>query len=435
MMKLFSKIKDSSLFRNSFIYIFCDGLNKAIPFLLLPFITHFLTPSDYGVVTNYNVFVQILMVFCYSTTAASLPVMYYKLNQFERKRYVSNMLCLNVAITIFCLCVVVVMSNYIAGFLNFNLIIQVSAIVLVLFSGITNLNMVLWRCEERPVYFGLYQILQSVFKVLMAVVLVIILLLGWRGRICSMFISNVFFGILSLYILLRRDYFNFKLDKLYLSQIVLFSLPLIPHALSFWLKSGVDKILLSNLSGLEANGLYSVAITWGGIVTMFFMAFNNAYAPFLYKKLASFDADKSGNLYMDKVKLVKMIYFSFIVMLFFVLFIYILSFVLIRIIYDSSYYASVIYLPWVMIAQFFYGGYLMFVCFIHYALKTKVLGMITFSLTFIQILLSYLLILKFGSIGVAISSAVVNALIFIFVAIYAMKVYRLPWLFFYYNRI
>lgn len=435
MMKLLSKITTSSLIRNSFLYVLCDGINKVIPFLLLPFITHYLTPSDYGIVTNYNVLVQILSVFCYSTTAASLPVMYYKLSQFDRKRYVTNMLYFNIVLVIICLIVIVLMSRYIAGFLNFSFIVQVSAVILVLFSGITNLNMVLWRCEEQPIQFGLYQISQSFFKVVMTIILVIVYLFGWHGQIYSMFISNVLFGILSFYILFRRGYLNFQLDKSFLRQIMLFSLPLIPHALSFWLKSGVDKILLSNMSGLEANGLYSVAITWGGIVTMFFVAFNNAYAPFLYKKLASFDVDNSDVLYLDKIKLVKMIYSSFIFMFFFVLFVYILSSLLIRVIYDSSYYESIVYLPWVMIAQFFYGGYLMFVCFIHYMLKTKVLGVMTFSITVFQVLLSYLLILKFGSIGVAISSAVANIFIFIFVAIYAMKVYSLPWLFFCFNKI
>ena len=56
------KISSSSVIRNSFIYVFCDGLNKAIPFLLLPFITHYLTPADYGIVTNYNVLVQLISV-------------------------------------------------------------------------------------------------------------------------------------------------------------------------------------------------------------------------------------------------------------------------------------------------------------------------------------------------------------------------------------
>ena len=41
-----NRILGSSLVRNSFVYVVCDGINKAIPFLLLPFITYYLTPGD-----------------------------------------------------------------------------------------------------------------------------------------------------------------------------------------------------------------------------------------------------------------------------------------------------------------------------------------------------------------------------------------------------
>lgn len=44
--------------------------------------------------------------------------------------------------------------------------------------------------------------------------------------------------------------------------------------------------MLTEMCGLSENGLYSVAMTWGAIVTMFLTSFNNAYAPYLYKKLS-----------------------------------------------------------------------------------------------------------------------------------------------------
>ena len=91
---MFKRFTSSSLFKNTFVYVFCDGINRAIPFLLLPFITHYLTPADYGVVTNFNVYVQILSVF-YFSTAGALPVMFYKLEKGELKRYVFNMIMLN----------------------------------------------------------------------------------------------------------------------------------------------------------------------------------------------------------------------------------------------------------------------------------------------------------------------------------------------------
>ena len=199
-----------------------------------------------------------------------------------------------------------------------------------------------------------------------------------------------------------------------------------PHALSFWFKSGVDKIYLTNMCSLADNGYYSVALTWGAIVTMFLVSFNNAYAPSLYRKLALFDQNKSGTV-KEQVRLVKFIWISLVVTFFFVVVCYLLSVLLIHIMYPSSYFDSLYFLPWVMLGQFFSGCYLMFVCFAHYTFKTKGLGALTFSWSVVQIGLSYLLIVKMGAIGSAVSAAVVSALTFVSVAWYAMHVYKLPW--------
>lgn len=59
----------SSLFKNSSIYIITDGISQAIPFLLLPLISHYLSPADYGIITNFNVLFAILSIICFMTTA------------------------------------------------------------------------------------------------------------------------------------------------------------------------------------------------------------------------------------------------------------------------------------------------------------------------------------------------------------------------------
>ena len=245
----------------------------------------------------------------------------------------------------------------------------------------------IWRCEEKPFKFGFYQISQTALNAFSTIVFVIIMLLGWQGRVYSMMFATIVFGIISLGILYKRGYLSFTVSKEYVRSTLFYALPIIPHALSFWFRSGADKIMLTEMCGLSENGLYSVAMTWGAIVTMFLTSFNNAYAPYLYKKLSFFDKDRKGTLVEQKH--------------------------LVRLIWRSIFFLS--------------GCYLMFVCFIHYTFKTKCLGMITFSLSLFQIGMSFLLIKCIGAVGAAISSAIVEAIIFLLIAQYAMKVYKLPW--------
>jgi len=286
--------------------------------------------------------------------------------------------------------------------------------------------MILWRCEERPIAFGTYQISQSALNAITTIIFVISMLLGWKGRVYSMMCAAIIFGAISLFILHKRGYIDFRLRKKFITQTVLFALPIIPHALSFWFRGGVEKILLSNMCGLSENGLYSVALTWGAVVTMFFTAFNNAYAPFLYKKLAFFDKDKNGTLEQQK-KLVQLIKICLWGTGAFVVISYFVSIIMIKAIYPDDYWASINYLPWVMLAQLFQGCYLMFVCFTHYTFKTKQLGIITFSWSLIACALAWLGIKFWGAVGVSIASAIVSFAIFVSVTILAMKVYSLPW--------
>lgn len=426
MTALFKHLSSSSLLKNTFVYIFCDGINRALPFLLLPFITHYLTPSDYGVVTNFNVYVQILSVFCYATTAGALPVMYYKLDKSEIKQYIFNMLLLNTYGTLMCMLIMLISFVWVEHVLNISLIFQLLALLVVWFAGITNVNMLLWRCEEKPLSFGIYQISQSVVNALSTILFVIILSLGWKGRVYSMAIATIIFGLISIYVLYKRQYLDVKINRYYQKQMLVYALPLVPHVLSFWFKSGVDKVMLTNMCSLAANGLYSVSMTWGSIVSMFLVSFNNAYSPYLYKKLARFDADREGTK-EEQRKLVRLIGYSFIVILAFILIIWGISVYLIQVIYAPAYHASLEYLPWVMLGQFFYGGYQMFVCFIHYTLKTKLLGTITFSWSVIQIGITYILISWIGAVGAAVSATIVSIATFVCVTAYAMKVYSLPW--------
>ena len=70
-----------ALVKDTLIYVVADGVNKAIPFLILPIIVRYLTPEDYGVITNYAVWAQILAVFVYGAAQGSIPVNYFKLSK------------------------------------------------------------------------------------------------------------------------------------------------------------------------------------------------------------------------------------------------------------------------------------------------------------------------------------------------------------------
>ncbi len=63
-MKLFNQnIISSTLLKNTAIYTLTTIINSAIPFLLIPILTRYLNPSDYGIISVYTVIVAIVSPF------------------------------------------------------------------------------------------------------------------------------------------------------------------------------------------------------------------------------------------------------------------------------------------------------------------------------------------------------------------------------------
>lgn len=421
---MFKSIIKSSLFKQSSIYLITEGINKAIPFLILPVISYYLTPSDYGVLTNYNVITQIFAIFCYSVTTVIIPVMYYKLDRSDIRGLISNVVILNIVTAFIILLIILLGSRIIENATSLNIRFQIIAIVSTLFASFTQVNLALWRCEEKPKKFGIYHISQTAFDAGISLYFIMILMLGWTGRVYGMSMASVLFGSVSLALLIKRGYLRLGFSKKHLSTVLAFSVPLLPHGLSFWIKSGADKLLLSNMSGLDQNGLYSVAMSFGAIISVFMTSFNNAFVPYLFKKIKSINRDNEAQIKNSIINQYRYLVIGLIIL---TLLSYFLSYAFINIVYQDEYLRAVDYLPFIMLGQLFSGIYSLFVNFLHYCQKTKVLGTITFSLTFLQVFLSYCLIMWIGPIGAAVSSAIVSFAIAILVAFYSNYVFPMPW--------
>lgn len=156
-----------------------DGINNAIPFVLLPLISRYLTPADYGIVSNYNVLIQILSVFVYLATSGIIPVMFFKTDKADLRLYVSNMLILDTIVSLVSLSIILYFNRPLENNLGFSLLYQVFAVLSVWFTSVAYLNLVLWRCEEEPLKFGIFQISQSTINALTTILFVIVLLLSW----------------------------------------------------------------------------------------------------------------------------------------------------------------------------------------------------------------------------------------------------------------
>lgn len=95
---------------NSAIYIGFDVLNKAIPFLLLPIMTKYLSPTEYGILAAYQALVAFFIIVISLDTHSGLGVNYYKLSQDELKKYISAIISISLISSILMFFIVIILK-------------------------------------------------------------------------------------------------------------------------------------------------------------------------------------------------------------------------------------------------------------------------------------------------------------------------------------
>lgn len=424
-------ILSHSLFKSSFIYTICDAINKSVPFFILPVLSYYLLPADYGVIANFNVLLSIACIFIMIGVDGAIGVQYFKRSKEDLARFNFNGLLLITSLTIFLIFMVLTFHNYIYEWVRIPFSYQILVIVMGFASTMTSINLSLWRLEEKPIKFGVYEISQTIINVAFSLILVILFNLGWIGRVYGMFIASVVFGFYSLLLLFKRKYLIINFNRNYFKYIFFFGLPLIPHALSFWVRSSIDRVYITQFEGESATGLYATGFQFGLLISFITLSFNNAFVPYLFKKLGE---KKTSKYIKTKEKLVKLTYIIALGLIILAIIFSVFSYFALDVLFSDNYVNAKKFIVWAIAAQTFQGFYLLFVNYIFYANKTRFLAIITFGCSCIQLILSYILIRNFGAIGGAYSTVIVSILNFIAVALYSNKVFPMPWLNFLFIR-
>jgi len=413
----------NKVLKNSLIYVAGDVINKAVPFLMLPILTKYLTPSDYGMIASFTSFVGFLTIFIGLSLHGAVNVAFFRLSREVLRVYIVNTLLILGLTSALVLLVVFIFDTTISKRLLLEKEWLYIAILVSLSQFITLINTTLWIAEQNPKSYSVYQITQTILITALTILLVIGFGFGWEGQVLAMVVGSISFAMVSVVFLQKRDYLTFEYRKEDIKDLLKFGVPMIPHQLSGWIRTSGDKILLIIMVGSASTGLFSVGYQVAMIMTLLTTAFNKAWNPYLYKLLNKKDNHK------NKIKIVKLtyIYFVSIVILFIVL--YFLSGLIFKYLLDDRFLDSMEFVVYILLANTFNGMYFMVSSYLFYTKETKKLAKITFSTSIIHIMLSYLFVTTFGAIGVAYSGVISMLLIFVWVWHSSNGVYAMPWLY------
>ena len=411
-----------SLFKETFIYTATDMIGKAMAFILLPIVSFYMPPAELGIATNFTVLTGLIILLSGLAIVNSLFYFFYEQNKNENNQMVSNsiLLCIILSCTIGSL--MLLCHRIIETYLMLDRKIQLLSMAFVIGSLISQANLNVLRLENKARQYAALQVLQIVLHAIVVLFFVVTLKGGGIGKIYAEVLVFSFIGSIHFAFLMRKGYLKLKASVAWMKKLLSFGLPLLPHSLSFWLKGGMDKILITTYCGLQFNGLYSMALSISSIYTMLIQSFFNAYIPYLQKRLSF-----NGEAIDEKKRIVKQIYL--IISIFALIAIISLGgcWFVFNYMIDSKYLTAYQYLPVIFLANFVYTFYSFTIQFIYKAKKTFVMGIITFTASLTQMALTFWFVQLFGVMGAVYSLLLGNCLITVGISLYSNYVYPMPW--------
>ncbi|MBA4318478.1 MAG: hypothetical protein C0412_08760 [Flavobacterium sp.] len=410
------------------VYAISDGISKAMPFLILPIVAYFLPPSQLGLVTNFNVLCQFLFAISMLNTHTYLTVDYYKTSEENKPVLILNIFYLIGILLTISLLGTIFFKNLIFRYSGITIKWQMYALIWVGFNAAIYIYQTKLRLDEKAKQFGVYQFGQSLVSVGFTLLFVVWLKWGWQGRIDGLVLTNIAVGGFGLYMLLKGKTLTAKFEWYQIRKAFIFGIPLLPHTLSFWFKSGLENIYITNAVSISDNGIYAFAGTLTSIFFLITNAFFAAYTPYLFKELTSIEAiSNDEEKHRIKIKLLKQLKYFILVYAVANVAGYLVIKLIIDLFFIKDYGASIQYIPWLQFSSFCFIFYGIFAAYVFYMKSTKILGIITLSTAVLQTVLNYFAVTNFGVMGIIVVGIVINILMAVLVGLHSNKVYPMPW--------
>jgi len=398
---------------NVLIYGGTNALKSLVPFLMLPILTAYISPKEYGVLSIIETTILFLIPFIMLNINGAINVEYFRTNsKKEYKQYVINAINLSFIAFLLVFFVLTFFASDISALLKmdkkwiellafFTFLRVLSTIVLVIF-----------QASQKAKKYAFFSIAQTLVDFGLSYYFVVILSYGIVGRLNGVYGSFFLFTLVALLLLYKMEYFKEKITFKYTKEILSFGIPLIPHSIGGIILAMSDRYFISYYIGNSEVGFYTVAYQVAAVLLLISTSINQAWSPMFFGLMKNRDYKK-----IDKIIIFLSIFF-----LFSAIVIYFISSYIYLYFIDSKFYPSKIYFIYLLLGFLFQSLYFLFTNYLFYYKKTSSLSAITFSGAIINIILNYILIKVYGSIGVAYATMITWFLYFITVYAISKKV-------------
>ena len=393
--------ENKRLLKNTGIIAIGNISTKLISFFLLPIYTALLSTSEYGI---YD-YILSIATFCVPFVSLLMDESIFRFlidcrTEAEKKRVIStSMIVVLGGMVCFTMIGIPVMN-----FLEYSYTYY--AVIYILLCVVSGMISALLRGIGRTDQYAIFNFLSGAINIVLNVIFIAVLRQGLRGMLMASILSLLIFSTFFAIKMHLWTYIDFKnMDRKLAKSMIIYSFPLIPNKISWTIINLSDRIILMNVVGSAATGLYAVSYKFPNLMDTVYGFFYQSWKESSARVLGN---ESQNDFYNMVYKYLKKFMFALVLGL--------TSFmpIVFKILINKNYYDAIYYVPILLIATYFanisgfYGG-------IFTAYKdTKIMGTTTIAAAIINLIINIFTIRWIGIYAAALSTLIANFVVYIY---------------------
>lgn len=387
----------NDLVRNTIILSIGTILAKGLQFIMLPFLSRWMSTEAYGQFDLLVTYVTLLLpVITLATGEAVFRFTVSCESKEEQKPFVTNGFLFTTVNLLICMCVICGLSYF--GILSKRLLLYFFALLITQLYN--HFLQAFLRGIKRLTIYTVSNIVNAIVTAVSTVLFVNILKQGLEGLLLAYTVGYCFADFVIIVTSEFGSFLSLKmLSAKILKQLIKYSFPLVPNDISWWVLNVSDRQMIAIFLGASANGIYAMANKIPGLCTVIFSMFNISWQQSIVSKVGKEDWKEYANLIFNRMLVFLLTLCSGILSVVFILFQYI---------FDSKYRSGMTYVP-ILVTAVIFSSLMLFYGGIQIALKlTAENGITTVIGAIVNLTVDILLIRAIGLYAAAVSTLVAN---------------------------
>ena len=304
------------LFIENFLVYGLGGIiSKLIPLIMVPIVTRLMPNTEYyGISDLSNTVVQFGSAIAVIGMYDAMYRMFFEKEDEEYKKNICSTALLFTMITsLIVFAIMLIARNFIAQYFfgnsKYAYVVYLSAMA-VLVSATNSIISAPTRMQNKR---KIFLVTNTVSPLLSYSISIPMLLAGHYvialplAAVVSGVTMEITFGILN------HGWFNFRrFDKKLLRQLLIIAIPLFPNFLIYWLFNSCDKVMITNILGIGAAGIYSVGSKLGHCSQLIYTAFAGGWQYFAFSTMKDDNQVKSNSMIFEYLGVISFVATAFI---------------------------------------------------------------------------------------------------------------------------